>query len=655
MGETASTSPEQPHAAGGTQSPYVAYDAELFRVDTVHVRGLARADGWEFEALTPTGRRLAARLPSTVPPTEPVVHEDQRLRRSSPLQLLRVLADEAGREGLHLLGLLSYEAAHLLEDLPPPAEPFLEFLVVEGSLTTVPWPCPDPPAVRLAPPPTTLVEDTSGRFAASFAASRENLMAGDVYEIVLSRRWTFATDDAAMREFLARTMDQRRAPYRFVLDFPQTCVVGASPELLVRVDGREVTSRPISGSMRREGNGPRLTDAERATFEELLRSEKEKSELDMLVDLARHDLHRVCDGVRVERYRDALVLETVVHTETTVRGTLKPGCDGLDALLSCLNAGTLVGAPKKKAMEILARLEGGPRRAYGGTLVHVLPGGDVRATILIRTAFLQAGQLVLQAGATVLLDSDRDYEFWECGAKARSLLEEIGHGALCFGAGEPPAIVSGRPVPAPREAFLEAFPAGQAEDLHLLLVDNEDSFTFNLAALFRGLGCRLDVVRNGTRVADLGAFDGVLLSPGPSSPSDAGFLLDYVRRCAGVMPVFGVCLGLQAMALGLGGELGRMARPLHGKRRPVFLCGDGRFFRGIPDGFPAARYHSLHVTRMPKPLVVTARDEDDVVLALEGPAGWPPFLGVQFHPESFLTGEPGVRLARNWLAAVRET
>ncbi len=655
MGRAATGMREPRDTAGGGQAPYVAYAGELFRVGTVHVRGLASADGWEFQALTSTGRRLAARLPATVPPTEPVVHEDQRLRRSSPLQLVRVLADEAGREGLHLLGLLSYEAAHLHEDLPPPDEPFLEFLVVDGRLEQVPWPSSEPPAARLAPPATALLEDTSDRFAASFAASRENLLAGDVYEIVLSRRWTFATDDAAMREFLARTMDHRRAPYRFVLDFPRTRLVGASPELLVRVDGREVTTRPISGSMRREGSGPVLTDAERATFEELLQSEKEKSELDMLVDLARHDLHRVCDGVRIERYRDALVLETVIHTETTVRGTLKPGCDALDALLSCLNAGTLVGAPKKKAMEILARLEGGPRRAYGGTLVHVLPGGDLRATILIRTAFLEAGRLVLQAGATVLLDSDPDYEFWECGAKVRSLLEEIGHGTLCFGAGEPPAIVSGRPVAAPREAFLEAFPAGQAQDLRLLLVDNEDSFTFNLAALFRGLGCRLDVVRNGTRVDDLDAYDGVLLSPGPSSPADAGFLLDYVRRCAGTTPVFGVCLGMQAMALGLGGELGRMARPLHGKRRPVHLCGSRRFFDGIPDGFAAARYHSLHVTRLPEPLVVTARDEDGVVLAVEGPAGWPPFLGVQFHPESFLTGEPGIRLARNWLAAVRGT
>ena len=640
-------------ASAQAQAPYLAYAGEVFRVGTVHVRGVARADGWEVEGLTDKGRLLAERLPSTVPPIEPVGYEDRRLRRSSPLQVLRVLAEEAGREGLHLLGLLSYEAAHIHEDLPLPSEPFLEFLVVDGGMTQVPWPSVGEPAARVSPPATTLLEDTSDRFAASFEASRGHLRAGDIYEIVLSRRWTFATDVARMREFLARTMDQRRAPYRFVLDFPLTCLVGASPELLVRVDGREVTTRPISGSMRREGGGANLTDAERATFEELLRSEKEKSELDMLVDLARHDLHRVCDGVRVERYRDAFVLETVVHTEATVRGTLKKGCDGLDALLSCLNAGTLVGAPKKKAMEILARLEGGPRRAYGGTLVHVLPGGDVRATILIRTAFLDEGRLVLQAGATVLLDSDADYEFWECGAKARSLLEEIGHGGLCFGAGEPPSIVSGRDVAAPRDAFLDPFPAGEAEDLRLLLVDNEDSFTFNLAALFRGLGCRLDVVRNSTRVEDLDAYDGIVLSPGPSSPAEAGFLLDYVRRCGGNRPVFGVCLGMQAMALGLGGELARMEWPLHGKRRPVLLAGRSRYFEGIPDGFMAARYHSLHVTRVPDPLVVTARDENGVVLAVEGPAVWPPFVGVQFHPESFLTGEPGIRLARNWLEALR--
>jgi anthranilate synthase len=633
--------------------PYVAYAGDLFRVGAIHLSGVVRHDGLEVRAHSVQGAAIAARLPAAPPASEVVEDEDRRLRRASPLSIVRVLCDEARGAGLHFLGILSYEAAHLQEDLPPPADPFLEFQICECAATTGPWPPPPPADVRAPAPPCGLVGDTSGRFAESFARSREHLLAGDLYEIVLSRRWTFATDHAAMRDFMARTMDGRRALYRFVLDFPRTCVVGASPELLVRVDGDAVTTRPISGSMRRDGSGAALTPGELETFEELLRSEKEKSELDMLVDLARHDLHRVCDDVHLEGYREALVLETVVHTQTTVKGTLKPGRDALDALFSCLNAGTLVGAPKRMAMEVLARLEDGPRRYYGGNLVHVLPSGDLRATILIRTAFLEDDRLVLQAGATVLLDSDADYEFWECGAKARSMLEEIGHGHLCFGAGEAPAIVSGRVLDAPREAFLEAWPTEPGAGLDLLLVDNEDSFTFNLAALFRGLGCTLRVVRNRHRVEDLDVFDGVLLSPGPSSPTEAGCLLDTVRRCAGTRPVFGVCLGMQAMALGLGGELGRLPRPLHGKRRPLHLVAESRFFEGIEDGIQVARYHSLHAVRVPSPLRVTARDEDGVVLALEGPADWPPFLGVQFHPESFLTGAPGIRLARNWLAALR--
>ena len=634
---------------------WLAYEGELFRVGAVHVSGVARADGWSVRAHSGLGERLVARLPSDLPATEPVATEAERLRRASPLQIVRVLAHEARGAGLHLIGVLSFEAAHLHEDLPAPAAPFLEFLLCDCEVDRIAWPTPQPSSVSAGDaPPSELVDDTSERFADGFERVREHLRAGDAYELVLSRRWTFRTDGGRMRDFLARTMDPRRAPYRFVLDFPLTCVVGASPELLVRVDGEHVTTRPISGSMRRDGTGGPLTDAERATFEELLRSEKEKSELDMLIDLARHDLHRVCDGVRIEAYRSALVLETVVHTEATVKGTLKPGHDALDALFSCLNAGTLVGAPKKKAMEIIARLEGEPRRYYGGTLLHVLPTGDLRGTILIRTGFLAGDRLTLQAGATLLLDSDRDYEFWECGAKARSLLDEIGHGDLCFGGGEPPAIVAGHPVERPRDAWLEAFPrASGAVGPRLLLVDNEDSFTWNLVALFRGLGCELSVVRSNLRVDDLGAFDGVVLSPGPSSPSDAGWLLDYVRRAAGAVPVFGVCLGMQAMVEGLGGQLGRMIRPLHGKQRPVRFAAPSRFFEGLDDGFLAARYHSLHGVRLPASLALTAVDDDGVALAVEGPATWPPFVGVQFHPESFLTGAPGVRLAANWLASLR--
>jgi anthranilate synthase len=642
-----------------TTPQFVSYGDTTYTVTALHARGCAQGHHLSVEALSPMGEQVAAELPETLPASEPVLDESQRLRRNSPLRAVWDLAEVAERHGLHLLAALTFEAAHIQEDLPLPNRPFLEFMMVDLTRSATATK-PDPQRLataRASRPAATLLSDSSPRFHPSFARSREHLLSGDIFEIVLSRQFRFAVDTPSMREFLARTMEHRMAPYRFVLDFPRTSLVGASPELLVRVVGDRVTTRPISGSIRRTASTATLSADELREFESLLASEKEKSELDMLIDLARHDLHRVCTNVTVEQYRQPLILETVAHTQATVCGHLKEGLRPLDALFSCLNAGTLVGAPKRKAMEIIRALEGEERGYYGGNLLHLTPEGDLFATILIRTGFLSEGQLTVQAGATVLLDSNVDFEYWECGAKARSMLEEIGHGELCFTNDAPPAVVSSTVRVDPYfacERSFEDLAAGitATRALSLLLIDNEDSFTFNLAALFERLGCTLTVVRNSHRIDSLAPYDGVLLSPGPSSPREAGLLLDYVRRCAGAKPVFGVCLGLQAMVEALGGELARMPYPLHGKSRAVLCNPQGRFAEGLPPTFNAARYHSLHAVRLPDQLRATARDSDGVILAIEGPEEWPPFVGVQFHPESFLTGETGVRLAQNWLERI---
>jgi para-aminobenzoate synthetase component 2 len=182
----------------------------------------------------------------------------------------------------------------------------------------------------------------------------------------------------------------------------------------------------------------------------------------------------------------------------------------------------------------------------------------------------------------------------------------------------------------------------------VLVVDNYDSFVFNLVQYLGQLGAECDVVRNDevdlARVED---YDGVLLSPGPGVPEEAGVCVELVQRHGGRVPVFGVCLGLQAIAVAYGGRVGQAPELRHGKTSVVSHCGVG-VLAGVPDPFTATRYHSLAVDpeRVPAVLEVTARSADVVMAARHRELA---VEGVQFHPESVLT-ECGHRMLANWLA-----
>ncbi|MFJ4847619.1 MULTISPECIES: aminodeoxychorismate/anthranilate synthase component II [unclassified Streptomyces] len=185
----------------------------------------------------------------------------------------------------------------------------------------------------------------------------------------------------------------------------------------------------------------------------------------------------------------------------------------------------------------------------------------------------------------------------------------------------------------------------------ILVVDNYDSFVFNLVQYLYQLGAECEVLRN-DQVALAHAqdgFDGVLLSPGPGTPEEAGICVDMVRHCAATdVPVFGVCLGLQSMAVAYGGVVDRAPELLHGKTSPVFHEGRG-VFAGLPTPFTATRYHSLAVERdtLPEELDVTSWTENGIVMGLRHRTAR--VEGVQFHPESVLT-EWGHRMLANWLA-----
>jgi para-aminobenzoate synthetase component II len=190
----------------------------------------------------------------------------------------------------------------------------------------------------------------------------------------------------------------------------------------------------------------------------------------------------------------------------------------------------------------------------------------------------------------------------------------------------------------------------------ILVVDNYDSFVFNLVQYLAQLGADVVVRRNdAVSVADVDELgvDGVLLSPGPGRPEDAGACVDIVRSCGELLPVFGVCLGLQAIAVAYGGTVARAPELLHGKTSVVRHEGAG-VLHGLPNPFTATRYHSLAVepASVPGELEVTAWTDGDVIMALRHRDR--PVEGVQFHPESVLT-EAGHLLLANWLATCGDT
>jgi para-aminobenzoate synthetase component II len=183
----------------------------------------------------------------------------------------------------------------------------------------------------------------------------------------------------------------------------------------------------------------------------------------------------------------------------------------------------------------------------------------------------------------------------------------------------------------------------------ILVVDNYDSFVYNLVQYLQQLGAETTVVRNDEiEPADAAAFDGVLLSPGPGTPEEAGVCVDLVTARAGMTPIFGVCLGLQAIGVAFGGVVGRADELLHGKTSLVYHQGDG-VLAGLPNPFTATRYHSLAVEQdtAPEVLEVTGRTDAGIIMAMRHRTL--PVEGVQFHPESVLT-EGGHRMLANWLA-----
>jgi anthranilate synthase component 1 len=260
------------------------------------------------------------------------------------------------------------------------------------------------------------------RFEANVARIIEYIYAGDAFQVVPSQRWSAPVDIEAFSIYRGlRAVNP--SPYMYFLDFGDFEIAGASPEPLITVSGRRVSTRPIAGT-RPRGRTPE-EDARMAT--ELLADEKERAEHVMLVDLGRNDLGRVCEygTVEVESFMAVENYSHVMHIVSSVAGRLRPGVGALDALRSVLPAGTLSGAPKVRAMQIIDELEPVKRGGYGGAIGWASYTGELDTCIHIRTVVIKDGMAHVQAGGGTVADAKPDYEFRESEAKARAVLQAI--------------------------------------------------------------------------------------------------------------------------------------------------------------------------------------------------------------------------------------
>src|SRR3984885_1517766 len=495
-----------------------------------------------------------------------------------------------------------------------------------------------------APEGTFRARPVPGAFAEVVRKAKERFARGGLFEEVTSHVFRGACDSPAA--FYETLRQVNPAPYEFFFNLGEgESLVGASPEMFVRVSGDRVETCPISGTIRR-GADP-LGDAE--NIRTLLNSAKEESELTMCTDVDRNDKSRVCvpGSVTVIGRRQIEMYSRLIHTVDHIEGRLRPGLDALDAFLSHMWAVTVTGAPKAWAMQFIEDHEGGPRRWYGGAVGMIGFDGAMNTGLTLRTAHIRDGVATVRAGATLLFESDPMAEEEETHLKSRALLETLAQAQSAAQADQPdsPASAAAQPAPAGRPG----------EGLRILLVDHQDSFVHTLASYFRQEGAEVMTLRAGFPPAALDEVgpDLVVLSPGPGQPSDFACDALLAELDGRRLPVFGVCLGLQAMVEHAGGELGLLAEPAHGKPGRVLRTGSGGsgLLAGLPEEFTAGRYHSLHAVpeQVKGGFAVTAVTPDGVVMAIEDEqAGrW----AVQFHPESILSasGRTGHQVIANLL------
>jgi anthranilate synthase component 1 len=267
---------------------------------------------------------------------------------------------------------------------------------------------------------------TKSRFTSAVERAKEYIRAGDAFQIVVSQRFEARTNANPLEIYRALRV-VNPSPYLYYLKLGDMSVVGSSPEMLVKVQGRDAVYRPLAGTQPRGRNEKEDQELE----EKLLADPKERAEHVMLVDLGRNDLGRVCEygSVKAERLMFVERYSHVMHLASSLRGCLRKNVDCFDALMACFPAGTLSGAPKVRAMQIIDELEPTRRGVYAGAILYLDFSGNLDSCIGLRTLVAKNGRAYVQAGAGIVADSIPEREYEESGNKARAVLKalEIAH------------------------------------------------------------------------------------------------------------------------------------------------------------------------------------------------------------------------------------
>jgi anthranilate synthase len=611
----------------------------------------------------------ADRIAGAIRESETRFPEEERSRQPSVFTLLRAVGElfaSPADEHLGLYGAFGYDLVFQFEPtplrLPRPADQrdlvlYLpdEILIVDhmrqqaalyryefefAGRSTAGLPRATPPAAyRLDPaaPAPRESDHGPGEYAALVRKAKEAFVRGDLFEVVPGQLFAAQCADSPSAVF-QRLRRANPAPYGALINLGEgEFLVAASPEMYVRVEGRRIETCPISGTIAR-GRDP-LEDAER--IRELLNSKKDESELTMCTDVDRNDKSRVCvpGSVRVIGRRQIEMYSRLIHTVDHVEGELRAGFDALDGFLSHAWAVTVTGAPKLWAIRFIEEEERSSRRWYGGAIGRLTFDGNMNTGLTLRTIRMKDGVGEVRAGATLLYDSDPDAEEAECWLKAAALFAAIRGQAAA-------------PRPAGRAAPAAAGP-------RVLLIDHEDSFVHTLAGYIRTTGAEVTTLRHDfarARLREGVRPDLAVLSPGPGRPQDFATRETLDLLLDRGIPVFGVCLGLQAIVEYFGGSLAVLEQPMHGKPSVVRTL-PGRLLQGLPERFPVGRYHSLYAVRQRLPpvlSVVAETEEDRVIMAIEHKAL--AIAAVQFHPESVMTaaGEIGMPIIAAALALAGE-
>ncbi|MER8425838.1 anthranilate synthase [Mesorhizobium sp. M1403] len=473
-----------------------------------------------------------------------------------------------------------------------------------------------------------------GEYAKLVRKAMKSFERGDLFEVVPGQMF-YERCETQPSEISRKLKSINPSPYSFFINLGEgEYLIGASPEMFVRVNGRRVETCPISGTIKRGDDA--ISDSEQIL--KLLNSKKDESELTMCSDVDRNDKSRVCEpgSVRVIGRRQIEMYSRLIHTVDHIEGRLREGMDAFDAFLSHAWAVTVTGAPKLWAMRFIEQNEKSPRAWYGGAIGMVNFNGDMNTGLTLRTIRIKDGIAEVRAGATLLFDSIPEEEEAETELKASAMISAI------------------RDAKSGNAASTERSTARVGDGVNILLVDHEDSFVHTLANYFRQTGANVSTVR--TPVPDE-VFDRlkpnlVVLSPGPGTPKDFDCAATIKRARARDLPIFGVCLGLQALAEAYGGELRQLHIPMHGKPSRIRVSKPGIIFSGLPKEVTVGRYHSIFAdpVRLPDGFVVTAETEDGIIMAFEHRKE--PIAAVQFHPESIMTlgHNAGMRIIENIVA-----